>query len=432
MFAKIKKSVNGTWLKINSLAGISVVIKIGVGVLSSKIISVCIGPSGVAMVGNFRNFFTSVETISTLGFQNGIVKYIAEIKNNKLEIKKYISTIVITVFVATMVACCLLFFLATFWSSILFENNESYAIVFQITAILLPCYIAAAIFLLIINGLDRYRLVVYSTIFGNILGLAVTYFMVINFGLAGALLTIVVTQTLQFFVLFYYLNLEINIFQSIKLQYFDWQIIKNLSSFSLMTIVSAVFVPMVFLSIRQHIISTINIEAAGYWTTIDLISGYYFLFISTIISVFYFPKLSIAKPGFETKLLFLQFYKSTIPIFGVGLILLYFTKTIVIKLLFTSDFLPVQNLFFFQLLGDFFKALSLILAFNLIAKKHVFWFLTFEITSVAIKYFASLFFLDQFKIEGIVMAHLLTYFVYFLFLAVYNRKSLFAQNLIKK
>ena len=428
MFAKIKNSFISKWLKINSLFGISVAIKIGVGLLSAKIISICIGPSGMAIVGNFRNFFTSVETISTLGFQNGIVKYIAENKNNNLELKKYLSTTAITVFAATMIMCCTLFFLATVWSSTLFENNETYANVFQITAILLPCYIAATIFLLIINGLDRYRLVVYITIFGNMLGLVVSYLMVINLGVVGALLTIVVTQTLQFFVLFYYVNLEINIFKSIKFQYFDWQIIKNLSSFSIMTIVSAVFVPMVFLSIRQQIISTINIESAGYWTTIDLISSYYFLFVSTIISVFYFPKLSIAKPGLETKLLFVQFYKTTIPIFGMGLVLLFFIKSFVIKLLFTPDFLPVQNLFFFQLLGDFFKALSLILAYNLIAKKHVFWFLTFEIISVSIMYFSSLFFLQKFKIEGIVMAHFLTYFTYFLALVFYNRKSLLAKN----
>lgn len=428
MLSKIKNSFISKWLKINSLFGLSVAIKIGVGLLSAKIISVCIGPSGMAMVGNFRNFFTSVETISTLGFQNGVVKYIAENKNNNLELKKYLSTTTITVFAATMVMCCLLFFLATVWSRTLFANNETYANVFQITAILLPCYIAAAVFLLIINGLDRYRLVVYLTIFGNILGLAVTYLMVINLGLVGALLTIVVTQTLQFFVLFYYVNLEINILKSIKFQYFDWQIINNLSSFSIMTIVSAVFVPMVFLSIRHHIISTINIESAGYWTTIDLISSYYFLFVSTIISVFYFPKLSIAKPGLETKLLFLQFYKSTIPIFGMGLVLLFFIKSFVIKLLFTPDFIPVQNLFFFQLLGDFFKALALILAFNLIAKKHVFWFLIFEIISVSIMYFSSLFFLQKFKIEGIVMAHFLTYFSYFLILVFYNRKSLLAKH----
>ena len=74
--------------KITSLNSLSVVLKLGIGLITSKVIAIFIGPSGLALVGNFRNFVGSFETIATLGFQNGIVKYIAEVKEKETELKK--------------------------------------------------------------------------------------------------------------------------------------------------------------------------------------------------------------------------------------------------------------------------------------------------------------------------------------------------------
>ena len=88
-----KKIIQTSLFKITSLNSFSVVLKIGIGLISSKIIAVFVGPSGMALVGNLRNFLTSVENISTLGFQNGIVKYSAENQENESELKKVISTI---------------------------------------------------------------------------------------------------------------------------------------------------------------------------------------------------------------------------------------------------------------------------------------------------------------------------------------------------
>ena len=70
--------------KVFSLNGLSVFFKIIIGFITSKIIAVYVGPSGMALVGNFRNFTNSVESIVTLGFQNGIVKYVSD--NNKVGI----------------------------------------------------------------------------------------------------------------------------------------------------------------------------------------------------------------------------------------------------------------------------------------------------------------------------------------------------------
>jgi len=57
------------------------------GLVSTSVVAKILGPTGVALLGNFRNFITSLETISVLGFGNGIVKYAAQHNKNENEFK---------------------------------------------------------------------------------------------------------------------------------------------------------------------------------------------------------------------------------------------------------------------------------------------------------------------------------------------------------
>ena len=82
--------------------------------MTSKLLAVFVGPSGMALVGNLRNFSTSLESISTLGFQNGIVKYVAENKDDKQQLQKTIATVFISLFVVAIVLSSFLYFLAAF------------------------------------------------------------------------------------------------------------------------------------------------------------------------------------------------------------------------------------------------------------------------------------------------------------------------------
>ena len=80
-------------IKVASLNSTSVLIKIIAGILTSKAIAIFIGAEGLALIGNLRNFLSSVQSISILGLYNGVVKYIAEFKKNTVELSKTISTV---------------------------------------------------------------------------------------------------------------------------------------------------------------------------------------------------------------------------------------------------------------------------------------------------------------------------------------------------
>jgi O-antigen/teichoic acid export membrane protein len=253
----------------------------------------------------------------------------------------------------------------------------------------------------------------------------VSMVLILQFRTLGALLSIVISPALLFFVSFYYINNEIPFWNSVRIRYFDFHYVVKMSSYSVMVLVSSVFGPLVFLAVRANLIQSIGVEQAGFWETMTRISTYYLLFVSTILSVYFLPKLVESKNNLETKKVFWSFYKNIIPLFIVGVTLIYFARFFIVKLLFTNEFLPVTTLFFWQIIGDVLKVASLILGFQFFAKKMTIPFIVTELLSLTVLYFSSKYLITVFGVEGVVIAHALTYFVYLTVLVIYFRKSVF-------
>jgi PST family polysaccharide transporter len=419
-----KEILSKPLFKATSLNGISIIIKICIGFITSKVIAVFVGPSGMALVGNLRNFMTSTEAFATLGFENGVVKYVAEHKNEEVKLKQTLSTIFLSVLLVCGIISVILFLFSDYFNQSVFGSFFRYRFVFKALAIALPFYIGNIFIIATINGFGEYKKVIYTNIIGSFIGLLVSVILIWKLSTEGALLSIILTPSLLFFVSLFYINKEIELFKNISTNFYNLSFLRSLSSYSLMTLVSAVLGPMVFLSIRKNIILNLGIEQAGYWEAMGRISSYYFLFVSTIIGLYFLPKLTLAKSNQETKSLFWEYYKGILPVFIVGLIGIYFFREVLVQLLFTKEFLPVSKLFFWQLVGDVFKAASLILGYQFFAQKLTKAFIVFELFSLAILYFSSIYFVSIRGIEGVVMAHSFTYAVYLIVLSIYFRKSL--------
>ncbi|EIA08977.1 O-antigen translocase [Flavobacterium frigoris] len=403
----------------------SIILKIGIGLVTSKLLAVFVGPSGMALVGNLRNFMSSLETVSTLGFQNGIVKYVAEIKKDEAQLQKFISTVFICLLIVAALLSGLLYFFTAFWNYKIFGNDFKYDFVFKALALALPWYAVSIFLVSVLNGLGNFKKAIWINSIGNAIGLLVSIVLILEYRTFGALLSIVISPALLFFVAFYFVNKEMAIFKIINSAAFDFSFIKKLSSYSLMALVSSVLGPLVFLMVRNNIIQTLDINQAGFWETMTRISTYYMLFVSTILSVYFLPKLSTSKDTDETKSVFWSFYRGILPVFILVVTIIYFARFFIIKLLFTSEFLQVESLFFWQLFGDVLKAASLILGYQFFAKRLTTAFIITELMSLGLFYFLSDYLMGLYGIYGVVMAQAVDNFVYLLILLLYFRKSLF-------
>lgn len=421
----LKAILRTSLFKVTSLNSFSIVLKICIGLISSKVLAIFVGPAGIALTGNLKNFITSTEAVATLGIQNGILKSIVENKNNDAELTRIISTVLISLFSIVLVLSAFIFAFASNLNSWLFGEVYEFSNIFRVLALTLPWYVATILLIIIINGFGKFKKVIYINIIGNIIGLIFSVLVIWKFKTFGALLSIIIPPSLLFIVAFYFINQEINFIKKVQLSAFDFTIIKSLSPYILMAFVSSVIGPFVFLSIRNNVIETLGIAQAGFWEAMTRISSYYFMFISTILSVYFLPKLVFANSKKATKNVFYSYFKGIMPLFIVGLIMIYFLRFFIVKLIFTSAFIPVTSLFFWQLLGDVFKGFSLILGYQFFAKKLTIAFLVTEILSLSIMFVLSKYLVGFFQIEGIVIAHAITYFIYLLVLVIYFRKIFF-------
>ncbi len=418
----IKKIVSASWFKISSLNSLAILLKIGFGLVVSKVLAIYVGPSGMALVGNLRNFQTSLESFATLGFQNGIIKYSAQYKEDKQKFKQLISTVVITISLFMVVLGIGLFTFSNSISNYLFNSENDYELIIKAVILSIPFYGFSLFFISLINGLERYKKVVYINIIGNIIGFIVSVFLVVNFQIIGALLAMILAPTTTFFVAVYFVFKEIQFFSFVRLKSFDKTILKNLSSYSAMALFSAITGPMIYIFLRNHLIDTAGIKVAGYWESMSRISSYYMLFISSLMSMYFLPQLAVSNET-ETRTIFRNYFKTIVPVFFLGTIIIYFSQNLIISILFTKEFQPVSELFFWQLVGDFFKVCSWILALHFLAKKQMLTYFVTEIFSYSILIFSGYFAINQYQAEGAVLAHAVTYLIYFcLLLKIFKNK----------
>ena len=183
----IKKITKTDLFKITSLNSLSVVLRLFIGLVTSKLLQFLLVQVEWHWLGNFRNFVGSFETVSTLGFQNGIVKYVAESREKEIELKKYVSTIVISILLVSLSLSVFLFSFSDFCNQLIFGINFKYNFVFKAFAFALPWYALSLVLVSIINGLGKFKNVIYITIIGNCIGLLVSVSFISKFQVDGSI-----------------------------------------------------------------------------------------------------------------------------------------------------------------------------------------------------------------------------------------------------
>lgn len=411
MISKIKKGLTSDLVKVFSFTGLSTLIKLITSYITVKVVASVIGPAGVALVGQLQNFTAIFTTIGAGGINNGVVKYVSEHKDEESELKKYLKNGFKLTSFFSLISGFFLIILSVYLSKwILFEDKYYYLfILFGVSLVLLSFN---NFFLSVLNGFKEFKTFVTINIFTNIVSLLFTVVLVWLYDLQGALIAVVTYQGIILFITLFYLRKK-SWFSKELWGSWDKAVIRKYLSFSLMALVTAMTVPVSQLLIRGYIIKEFSITEAGFWEGINRISAMYLMFVTTSFSVYYLPKLSEIK---EDKLLrqeILKTYKIITPVIFVNLLIIYLLKDLVINILFTKEFYPMKELFLWQLIGDFFKILSWMLAFVMVAKSMTKTYITTEIVFSVLLVVLSYYFINQNGVVGATQSYCINYIIYF-------------------
>ena len=402
-------------IKTSILSAISTVIRIITGFISVKVVSVYIGPSGLALVGQMQNFIGMISNIASAGINSGLVKYTAEYRDNEnIKQKIWSSAFKLSVILILPITISIILF-SNYISLILFKTNE-YKFVFDLFAITLFFFVMNGLLTSILNGEGEIKKLTILNIASSLFGLLITLILVRKLNLYGALISSIVAQSIVFFITLMFVIKSKWFKLSMFFGKIDREYRNKLLKYSIMTLVSATMAPLSQIYLRNYIGVNIGWDAAGYWQGISRISDTYLMFITTTLSIYYLPKLSSIQDKTELRKEIIYGYKIIMPIVIAMAAGVYIFRDFIIKLIFTKDFLPMRELFLYQLIGDVIKITSWLLGYIMVAKAMTRLFVISEIIFVFSFVGLGVLFIKIFGLVGITIAFMVNYLLYMIFL----------------
>jgi PST family polysaccharide transporter len=393
------------------------------GFIITKVVSIEVGPEGMAYVGQFQNISAILSIIASGAISVGIIKYLAEYGQNSMQQQKTITSALYIILVLSLITSVIVIANTKQLSAISFHTTELQQVYFLygffLTVISLNIWFTA-----VFNGLKEIKKLTIVNIAGALAGIFFTIYFAKTMGIKGVLIAGNFTAAV---------TLLFNIYFTRQLKTISWKpqpanwdpkYINLFFGFTLMSITAIFSDSMAQIFVRDRIITQLSITEAGVWQGITRLSDYYLGFIVTVLSVYYLPRLSEITDKIELRYEILKGYRMIIPVVTLLALLIFVFKSYIIQILFTRDFIGMLPLFKFQLIGDVLKIGSWIIAFIMLARRLVKTFIVTEIVFAITYVGLSYFFIDKYGVIGSTYAFALNYALYWITVGILMRKYL--------
>ena len=403
---------NNLVLKITSLNAVVITIRLILSAFIQRLLAVTVGEAGIASIGQLRNVMAMLTSTSTLGTFNGVVKYVAEFKKDQPELSKVFSTATIFIVIGSLCSAAVLFFGASYLSNYLF-NSSSYIYLFQLLAVIVPFIAIGRLVNAVVSGLSDYKRYAKIELISYLLATLALVAGLYTADLKGVLIAIALAPLIQLIILAFVFGKILKTYVPFNSLSFSLIYKNKLLAFTLMSFVSTFLLNYIELNIRTLITEEINIDEAGYWTAVSFISMNYMVFATGLFTLYVLPKFASIHSKHEFKSEVFNIYKTILPLFALGMLLVYLLRNYIIDFIY-PDFKGMEPLFKWQLLGDFVRLCSLVLAHQFLAKRLVKSFIITELISLALFFGLTQLFIPIYGTEGVVIAHFVRYILYFI------------------
>lgn len=404
-------------IKTSLLNGIAVVVKVASALVLNKILAVYVGPAGYAIIGQFQNAVSIVVSLAGGVVSTGVTKATAEHYDDEARQHAVWQTAIRFSLGASLLAGVCLLALGNWLSTWLLQSTEM-STVFVWLALALPAMAANNLLLAIVNGKKEVGIYVIANIIGSALSLLVIGLLAYYFGLYGALVAFTINPAI------------VLLSTATMVARRDWfkakflwgkmnrPALRELSGFGLMGLTSALTVPISYMIIRDHLATELGLTAAGYWQASWKISEIYLMLVTTTLSVYYLPRLAEIRTAPELKAEITKVYRFVMPVVIVGASSIYLLRDYIIHILFTPDFLPMRELFAWQMIGDVIKIGSWVLAYIMLGRAMVKIFVITEIIFSILFVALSWWLVGRFGLIGVPIAYALNYLGYWIGMGV--------------
>ncbi|AXW86253.1 lipid III flippase WzxE [Lonsdalea britannica] len=391
----------------------STLIKIGVGLVVVKLLAVSFGPGGVGLAGNYRQLITVLGVLAGAGIFNGVTKYVAEYQQRPAELRSLLGTATTMVTVFSLALALVLWLAALPIAEALFGETR-FASVIRALALLQVGIAYANLFLAILKGYRHARGNALAIILGSIVGLAAYLACFWLGGYDGALVGLALVPALIAVPAAWWLQRATPLRWPMLKPLWERMLAGRLAKFTLMALMTAVTLPVAYITMRNLLAAHYGWEAVGIWQGVTTISDAYLQFITAAFSVYLLPTLSRLTERRDQAREIVTSLKFVLPTVAAVSFVVWLLRDVAIWLLFSHQFIAMRDLFPWQLTGDVMKVGAYVFGYLVIAKASLRFYLLTEISQFLLLMGFSHWLIPLHGALGAAQAYMASYLVYFL------------------
>ena len=405
-----------TLIRTSLLNSIAVAVRVASALVLNKILAVYVGPAGYAVIGQFQNAVSIIVSLAGGLLTTGVTKATAQHYDDDARQHAVWQTAIRFSMVASLLAGLLLLLMGRWLSEWLLHRADMSG-VFVWLACSLPAMAANNLLLAIVNGKKEVGIYVLANIIGSFVSLLVIGLAAYNFGLYGTLVAFTINPAIVLLTTTALVTRRPWLRMCFLWGKMDRSSVSELSGFALMGITSAIAGPITYMLIRDHVTAQLGLPAAGYWQASWKISETYLMLVTATLSVYYLPRLAEIRTAHALKEEIVKLYRFVMPIVALGAITICMLRDFIIHFLFTPDFMPMRELFPWQLTGDVIKIGSWVLAYVMLGRAMVKFFIVTEIVFSISFVLLSWVLIDEFGLIGVPVGYAVNYGLYWICMA---------------
>lgn len=391
------------------------------GLLVIKLLAWSVGPVGFGLLSQLMGLVAIVGMLSGGGIANGVIKVLAQNRVCTAEGKRWMANAFAITLLFSAVLALVLAIASPFIVAGLLQGQFSTAI--RVLAVAQVFVGIGTLLLAEASSRGDSRQYAAINVFGAVFGAALVGAGAFWFGLNGAAIAVALAPSMVG-VLGLVVMVGSGRRRVLVRPRLEWKRTRHLMSFSTLTLVGALSVPLAQIYIRESMGTHYSWESVGYWQGAVRISDVYMQFIGVVLINHALPRFSTR----ELPLAVLELKRIVAWLLGflaVSFMVFWPVKDFAIALVFSESFLPMGKYLFPQMVGDLFRTVAAAFSFFLLARGHIRVPLAFELAQGLGLLLGFRLLIGGYAEMAPVYAHVATYLVLAGVLGAQFRRSLF-------
>lgn len=360
-----------TLLRTAFLGFIATVTQLIAGLVINKAIALYIGASGLALIGQFRDFSQLALTLAQGGINTGLIKYTAEYQAQAPEKLPILLSTARKIVLFCTLTVSLLTALTAPWLAEYLLQQRAHQTVFWAYSLTIFAFVSNNFIISLMSGSGSLRQYISISLLQSLYSLFATTVLIRLFGLQGAFIATIFNQVIVFTIVYLFLRKHPLLQPTLRQHPWSASMGRALLGLGSLSLLSAILSPLFLTAVRQYLVQHFSLQAAGLWQGMFYLSLAYCGVANVVMNNYFLPKYASVTTRADLWLELKRGLYQFLPLLAFIFSLLYYWREGLIHALFSPDFYAITEFVAWYLLGDLCKiaatlSTTLITARNLV------------------------------------------------------------------